>query len=85
MFCPLNSTANAFHVNTIEGNDRLMAFESRVELGLKGTINDTVSFVIAGGYAFDRKFETGWDSRDTDEIADVSDEPYVRVGIEARF
>lgn len=86
VFGSFNSTANAFHVNSLDdGDDRLLAFESRVELGLKASINHTVSFVVAGGYAFDRKFEVGWDSRDTEEIADVSDEPYVRVALEARF
>ena len=32
-----------------------------------------------------REFSEGFDSRDTNEIADVSDEPYVRAGVELRF
>lgn len=85
IFGSFNSTGKAFHINTLEDDDRLLVFESRVELGLKANINHTVSFILAGGWAFDRKFEVGWDSRDTEEVANISDEPYLRVGLEARF
>jgi hypothetical protein len=44
-----------------------------------------VSLLVAGGYAFGQEFSTGFDFRDTDKVAEPSDEPYVRMGFEARF
>jgi hypothetical protein len=76
----------AFHSDDFGGNlDRLIVQQTRAELGVRGTINDTFRFSVAGGYAFGQHFEVGFDSRDAEEIADISDEPYVRFGIEAEF
>lgn len=78
----------AFHDNRIEGNDRVLFRQSRAEVGLRGrseTFGKDLSFTVAGGYAFSTEFETGWDSRDTDKLADISDEPYLRVGFEVKF
>lgn len=81
-----SSVTEAFHWNELSNsNDRLLFFQSRVELGLRGTYNDTFSFLVAGGYAFAQQFEVGWDSTDSDKIAELSDEPFARVAFELNF
>jgi hypothetical protein len=40
---------------------------------------------LAVGYAWSTEFSEGFDSRENDEIADVSDEPYVRLGVDLRY
>lgn len=79
----------AFHDNRFDDpSDRILFRQSRVELGLRGrkeTFGKDLSFTVAGGYAFSTEFETGWDSRDTENLADISDEPYLRVGFELKF
>jgi len=46
---------------------------------------DTFAVTAAAGYAWGQEFSTGFDSRKSDEVADVSDEPYVRFGVEVKF
>lgn len=79
----------AFHDNRLaDSSDRVLFRQSRVEVGLRGrqeTFGKDLSFTVAGGYAFSTEFESGWDSRDTDHIADPSDEPYLRVAFEVKF
>jgi hypothetical protein len=78
----------AFELDELQGgdsHDRLLFVQRRVELGLRWEPREDVSLLAAGGYAFGQEFSTGFDFRDTDEVAEPSDEPYVRVGFEARF
>ncbi len=82
----VSSQSEAFHWNQLANNhDRVLFFQTRAEVGLRGTYNDQFSFMVAGGYAFAQSFEVGWDSRDTDKIAELSDEPYARIGFELNF
>lgn len=86
VYALLSSQNEAFHWDELaDADDRVLFFQRRVELGVRGTYNDQFSFFLAGGYAFSQQFEVGWDSRDTDEIAELSDEPYARVGFELNF
>lgn len=86
IFGALTGRTNAFHSDQLDsGSDRIIFRQQRAELGVKGIVNDRVSFVLAGGYAFGQQFEFGWDTRDSDELLEVSDEPFVRLAIEAKF
>lgn len=77
---------DAFHWDELEdGRDRVIFSQSRAEIGLKGTYKENFSFLVAGGYAFDQEFEVGWDSRDTDTLAELDSAPYLRVGFELSF
>lgn len=77
----------AFHWNELENSsDRVLFRQSRAEVGLRGNFyDDNLSFIAAIGYSFGTQLEVGWDSRDSDELADISDEPYARVGVEVKF
>lgn len=85
LFGALEARHKAFHVEGLQGHDRLLFEQRRAEVGLLWKPWEHTSFQVAGGYAFGGEFSTGWDQRDTDLVADISDEPYFRVGFERRF
>ena len=85
-FVQLTNKNVAFKWNELEDStDRVIFSQSRAELGLRGTINEKASFVIAGGYAFNQEFEAGFDSRDADTIAKLDPSLFGRLGFELRF
>ena len=76
----------AFYLDGLEENhDRLIFQQRRAEAGIRWEPNKNAALFAAVGYAWGGEFSTGFDARDTDEVADVSDEPYVKVGVEIRF
>ena len=81
----LQRRQEGFSVDGLENNDRLLFEQRRAEMGLRWQPWEHTSFLIAGGYAFHGEFSIGFDMRDSDEIADLSDEPYVRFAFERRF
>ncbi|HEV2293406.1 MAG TPA: hypothetical protein VGR35_06090 [Tepidisphaeraceae bacterium] len=86
VYANLDSRNHAFHMDELEdANERLLFEETRAELGVQWEPRDRTRVILAGGYAFGQEFSTGWDFRETDEITEVSDAPYARIGLEMRF
>ncbi len=86
VFADLDARTYAFHWDELDrGDDRILFKQKRAELGVRGTIDDRFSFIAAGGYAFGGVFEAGFDLRESDEVAEISDEPYVRLAVEMKF
>lgn len=80
------SRNEAFFVDDLPANyDRLLFQQRRAELGLRWEPRKDFGLSVAVGYAFGQEFSTGFDSRQTDEVADVSDEPYLRFGLDFKF
>lgn len=76
----------AFHIDELEeSNDRLFFHQRRVEGGIQWTPAKYLSIITTVGYAFVSEFSIGWDMRDVDNVLEISDEPYARVGLELRF
>jgi hypothetical protein len=73
------------------GDDRLIFQQRQAELGItyrsgKGGVGEReVEFTAAVGYTFSRELSVGFDSANSRLIADVSDEPYVRLGLTVRY
>ena len=93
LFGRVRQQTEGFYVDGLpENHDRILFEQRRAEAGVRfepaskgGPGPSTVSIDLAVGYAWSGEFSEGFDSRETDEIADVSDEPYVRAGVELRF
>ncbi len=90
LFGRFDNSVRSFHIDTDAGNRRLFFKQNRVEGGLAwaGVQGDSfpgIEFQVAVGYAFDQEFSRGWDTRDDDTVRDISDEPYVRVGMTMGF
>jgi hypothetical protein len=66
-------------------DDRLIFQQRRAEIGLRWDPRESASLHLAAGYAWGQEFSVGFDSRETDQLTDVSDEPYVRAALEVRF
>jgi hypothetical protein len=87
-FASLDYHSSAYRLDGLRGNDRLIFQHRRAELGLRfapRSGRQTFALTAAAGYAWGQEFSVGFDSRKTDGLADVSDEPYVRLGVELKF
>jgi hypothetical protein len=85
VFANYEDDTDAFHKQGLPGHDRLFYSERRAEAGIRINPSSWSSIVLAGGYAFNRKFETGFDLRDPDRLDKLSQEPYLRVGFEVAY
>jgi hypothetical protein len=85
VFGRFESRREAFHLDELPGNRRLLFENRRAEAGLRFSPREQFDMTISGGYSFGGEFSTGWDARNTTLVADVSDEPYIRFGLETRF
>jgi hypothetical protein len=82
----LDSRRNAFHSDTLRhGNDRLLFYQQRAEVGLRWTPVAKVNFLVAGGYAFGQELTRGFDTSNDRKVADLGDRPYARIGLEVGF
>jgi hypothetical protein len=92
LFGAIGQRADAFFLDGApDGNDRLLFQQRRAELGLTvrtkdaGLSDPDLELTVAGGYAFDGEFSVGFDTANSTLLTDVSDAPYIRFSLEARF
>lgn len=64
---------------------RLFLRQRRLEGGLRYEPHEQWQLTLAAGYAFDQRFERGWDARSTRTVRDVDDAPYLRAGLGFEF
>ena len=81
----LEQRQRAFSVDDIADHDRLLFQQRRAEVGLFWKPLEHTTLLFAAGYAFGGEFSIGYDQRDSFEVADLSDEPYLRLAFERRF
>ncbi len=88
----LSQRSDAFYFdNQKYGDDRLLFHQRQVEVGFTyrfrdaGLFDKDLELTIAGGYAFNGEFSVGFDNLNSRLIADVSDVPYLRFGLQLRF
>src|SRR4051794_2274385 len=73
------------------GDSRLLFQQKRAEVGVAYRLKDAgvgerdIEFDGAIGYAWDGEFSTGFDQANSRLLADISDSPYVRFGVQLRF
>ena len=76
----------AFYFDGLAENyDRILFEQRRAEAGVRFEPTKSFHADLAIGYAWNGEFSEGFDSRETNEIADISDEPYIRAGVELRY
>ncbi len=85
VFANAKALHHAFHTGGLPADRRLLFNQRRAELGLSWTPANNFSVSTAIGYAWSNEFEVGFDSRNSRTIADISDAPYLRFGLEAKF
>ncbi|MEM6314681.1 MAG: hypothetical protein AAF743_11360 [Planctomycetota bacterium] len=90
VFAEVAGQSEAFHADQLpNANDRIIFRQSRVEGGIRYRVQDTqdyrVNVILAAGFAFNTEFDVGFDVRDDNTVAELSDEPYLRAAVELRF
>ena len=87
LYGSFNRNIAAFHWDELDaGNDRVFFERFLGELGFAYDLDeDKLRLILAGGYAFGQEFNTGFDTRDLDELAELDDSSYVRAAFELRL
>lgn len=79
---------NPFELDGQPTTRRLFFQMSRAEVGIRygGTIKGfTLDVALTAGYAFEQNFYRGFDVRDLDSVASLSDKPYIGLQLVGRF
>jgi hypothetical protein len=85
VFASFGSRTDAFHLENDDEHRRLFFEQRRAEAGLRWEPCRNASLLLAGGFAFDQEFSRGFDLRDTDEVQEIDDAPYLRAAISLSF
>ena len=86
LFGRLRQQREAFYFDGLPENyDRILFEQRRAEAGVRFEPCANAAFDLALGYAWNGEFSEGFDSRRNNEIADISDEPYIRGGVELKY
>lgn len=92
LFGAIGQRSDAFSLDGQRyGDDRLLFQQRHAELGVTyrtrdaGVGDQDLELTAAIGYAFDGEFSVGFDTRNSRLLADVSDEPYLRLALQLRF
>jgi hypothetical protein len=75
---------SAFDLDGTSDTQRLFFLQRRAEAGLHWSPNAKFGVVLGVGLAFSQELASGFDKRDLDKVAKISDEPFVRIGVEWR-
>jgi len=85
VFTGLQTRNDAFFVSTLPHHERLLAQQRRVEAGVRFQPSEYVTLSLSAGYAFDTKFQKGWDYRSYKSYLHASPEPYVGMAMAIQF
>lgn len=76
---------NLFRIDGLPERKHLLYYQRRAEIGVRFTPCENVNFKAGIGYGWDGSYRSGWDFRKSQQIADISDVPYLRMGLEMKF
>ncbi len=85
IFGAFKNRFNSYTIDQDLENRRVFFEQRRLEAGVEWKASKNFSVTVAGGFAFDQEFSRGWDVRDNDTVAELSDEPYVRAAVRIGF
>ena len=86
VFGSLRRRVETFNWNELsDSTDRLFFEQRRGEVGVSWEPVERLRGELAIGYAFAQEFSTGYNFSNTDLIGDVSDAPYLRLGVQWQY
>jgi hypothetical protein len=77
-----NDVSRAFRLDDLPNHDRLFFEQNRAEAGVVLKPRKDIGITLAGGYAFNQEFSTGFDTRETVALYKPADAAYARIGLE---
>lgn len=75
----------AYQLSSLPADRRLLFQQQRIQAGLRWTPRPWIDFTLAGGYGFDQRFDSGFDTRRERSVARIGDRPFLHVGVEAKY
>ncbi|MEM9915398.1 MAG: hypothetical protein AAF911_10590 [Planctomycetota bacterium] len=84
-YCSYTGTTRGYHLDGERDNERFFFQQSRLETGLRFTPAPGWRWTFAGGWAFDQEFTRGFDTRDDDDVRELDDAAFLRVGLRLDF
>lgn len=85
VFGGMETRDNAFYISQQSGHQRMLYTQRRVQAGIRWQPKQFVTLSLAGGYAFDTRFERGWDYRNVKSVLHAGDEPFLSASMELKF
>jgi hypothetical protein len=85
LFADFRNTFTAYHMENFPADRRLFFDDMRLEAGVRWQPYKLLGITAAAGYAFQQELHRGFDSRNMDSVARLSDEPYLRVALEWKY
>ncbi|MEX2213671.1 MAG: hypothetical protein WD768_06065 [Phycisphaeraceae bacterium] len=85
LYASYKEVYEAFHLKGDQKDRRLFFEQSRIEAGVRWKPISNLQVILAGGYAFGQEISRGFDARNTTTVRDLSDEPFLRAGVEFRY
>jgi hypothetical protein len=85
IFADFARNFTAYHDADYPGDRRLFFTQNRLEAGIQWRPAPLLALTAAVGYGFDQHFDIGFDSRDLKRVTRVSDEPYLRLGLNWQY
>jgi len=76
---------DAFSVSGLGKDHRLLFFDRRAEVGVRFAPDQHLALKLGIGYSWGGDFTSGFDFRSDNRLADFSDTPYLRGGLELRY
>ena len=80
-----DNVEDAFHINGLPKNKRLLFEQHRLEAGVQYVPTDHLRLIAAVGYAFSNRFLTGYDFERTRTVDHFASSPYLHAGLEVNF
>jgi len=86
IFGAFRNRLDAYRLRDGDNDNRRVFFEQRLfEAGVRWQPSNSFNVELAGGYAFSQQFTRGFDSRDTNRLAKLSDRPFVSFKVDLNF
>jgi len=85
LFAAFETDTSGYHIDGGNPDRRLFFRQRHATLGVRWDAGPNVTVSFAGGYAFDRRFSTGWDSRELETVTEISAEVFFVLKGEFHF
>jgi hypothetical protein len=85
LYLTIDRETQSFHIDGTDRNRRLFLRQRKLEAGVDWQAGRKWKITFGAGWAFDQEFSVGWDIRDLDTVASLSDEFYGAVRLTFDF
>jgi hypothetical protein len=85
VFLGYDSIEDPYNDDQLPKDRRLYFQEQRAEVGVRYTPKRWMTLTLAGGYAYDRGFSSGFDDRNLSTVTKLTSQPYIRASIKLNF